>query len=575
MTTEKRIMVGSILRGNIVRAQYRPSENPLYQHNPFVEALHPVLTPENTSSLIRRRPVFFDEMRNWSAIRRAEQVMEIFHYIEPMPIHIDLSERISRTIRNGYLARNPLSKQWTKQMNSGFRELCVDRGGEEYTPSIRSNSSGFVVFGTSGSGKTTATESVLLIFDQVIIHTQYDGEPFDHKQLVWLKLECPSHATPSGLCRNFFYAVDEILGTNYAKNFLKSKTPQDELLGHMAKIAAVHGLGVLVIDEIQRLLKVQGGARTELLNFFVELSNKLGVPVVLVGTCRAVKLFRDSFPQARRSAGQGDMLWSNMAHDDIWDYFLQGLWEYQWTTTPVPLTPELSSAIYEESQGILDIAVKLYMLAQWHVISEDKEVITPDVIHQVAEEKMRIVRPLIQAIKNGDVEKLEALDDVVPGKEEIEKYLLHAKEKIYLDETLKTLRNQRLNAQKDSQSGGSPLIEVASFLFSAGFGKEIAEEAARRSIERHAHDFEISRAIRDALKMAEELEHEQEEKKPKKASKVRSGGKVEKTKLSLSGDMREIVKRSKKDSPPYDALKNAGLVIDVDELFGKGIAPRC
>src|SRR5512139_21140 len=110
--SEKRIMVGSILRGNIVSARYTPSDNPLYQHNAFIEALPPVLTSENTASLIRRKPIFLEEMRSWSSIRRAEQVQEIFHYVEPLPIHIDLAERISRTIRNGYFTRNPLSKQW-------------------------------------------------------------------------------------------------------------------------------------------------------------------------------------------------------------------------------------------------------------------------------------------------------------------------------------------------------------------------------------------------------------------------------------------------------------------------------
>ena len=44
------------------------------------------------------------------------------------------------------------------------------------------------------------------------------------------------------------------------------------------------------------------------------------------------------------------------------------LWDYQWTKKEVPLTPEISDIMYEESQGIIDIAVKLYAMAQIRAI---------------------------------------------------------------------------------------------------------------------------------------------------------------------------------------------------------------
>jgi hypothetical protein len=55
----------------------------------------------------------------------------------------------------------------------------------------------------------------------------------------------------------------------------------------MANVAAVLGLGVLVIDEIQRLNEASSGGAAKMLNFFGQMVNQFSVPVVLVGTFKA------------------------------------------------------------------------------------------------------------------------------------------------------------------------------------------------------------------------------------------------------------------------------------------------
>jgi hypothetical protein len=140
----------------------------------------------------------------------------------------------------------------------------------------------------------------------------------------------------------------------------------------------------LVIDEIQRLNEASSGGAAKMLNFFGQMVNQFSVPVVLVGTFKALPLLSGEFAQARRSAGQGDLVWSNLPQDDVWDFFIEGVWHYQWTKSETPLTPTIRNALYQESQGIVDIAVKLYMLAQWAVIGQEDETISPELIGDVA-----------------------------------------------------------------------------------------------------------------------------------------------------------------------------------------------
>ena len=265
---------------------------------------------------------------------------------------------------------------------------------------IRSTAAGFAILGVSGQGKTTAIESSLLLYPQVIQHVNYQDKPFIRKQLVWLKLNCPFDGSLKGLCLNFLQAMDAHLGSNYFQKFASRGASVDILIPIMAHLATLHGLGVLVIDEIQNLSFLKSGGAEKMLNYFTQLINTIGVPVVLIGTFKAMRLLSGSFSQARRSTGQGDLIMDRLTEGEEWNFFLESLWKYQWTAKVSPLTDSLKSTMYELSQGIVDIAVKLYMLAQWEALEADDakdEKITVGLIKSVAKRHMQ---SCAAAIKN-------------------------------------------------------------------------------------------------------------------------------------------------------------------------------
>src|SRR5699024_12509343 len=104
---------------------------------------------------------------------------------------------------------------------------------------------------------------------------------------------------------------------------------------------SMYGIGVLVIDEIQHLLHSKND-QEEMLNFFVTLSNTVGIPTVLIGTSKAQKLFKGNFRQARRAASDGAIIWDRMAENkEEWDFILDTIWEYKCLKTFFRLTEEL------------------------------------------------------------------------------------------------------------------------------------------------------------------------------------------------------------------------------------------
>ena len=90
------------------------------------------------------------------------------------------------------------------------------------------------------------------------------------------------------------------------------------------------------------------------------------------------------------------------------------MWKYQWTKRPCDLTAELKDTLYDESQGIIDIAIKLYALAQMKGIADSTEKITAATIREVAAEKLRLVKPMLDALRSGDRKRILQFEDIRP-----------------------------------------------------------------------------------------------------------------------------------------------------------------
>lgn len=561
---------GPTLVGNRVEAVYHESEEPLFRHNCFIEALPPVLPPEKVGSLLRRLPVYAESERSLSAMARLNAVQRIANIVVPLPEYLELEQKFCRMIRNGYLARNPLSAEWVRQIRAGFPGLDWDRGSSyAYTPMIRSTAAGFSVVGASGVGKSTLIESILSLLPQVIVHREYNGQSINQQQLVWLKLDCPYDGSPRGLCSAFFNALDMLLGTRYLEKYDNRRRTANDLMPIMAKVAGSVGLGVLVIDEIQRLRGAQKDYSQRLLDFFVELSNTIGVPVVLVGTYKALGLFTKEFALARRTTGQGDVIMHNFAADETWNYFLGRIWPYQWTSVATPLDPALNKAIYDESQGILDIALKLYMLAQWQTIGSANERITPKLIREIARENLTAVAPILRALREGDLQALKDVSDISLPQTLLQEHLRKAQRRVTLQGTLNTLHNQTLSVEADIEGGEElPEEQLAALLVQAGYSPSIAVKSSRAACLRFAADTDLRLASSEAFRLAaEEAAAERTAEKevvPKKEKKTRPRA------VSLSGDLREIVAKAAKETPPYEALKEAGVIRSALEFSGDG-----
>lgn len=437
----------STLLGTAEEANYKVQVLEEYKRNPFIEALPNIFSEDDVIDRFIMIPSITVEDKKRDVNIRYHILKRIKNFIQPLPIHFEIERKLATLIRRGYLARNPIDKTYLQRLRvineietKEFTNVLDDR-----LNFIRSTADSITIIGISGIGKSTAIERLLLMYPQVINHNFYEGRHFTRTQIVWLKIDCPYDGNLSTLCKSFFKSIDDLLGTNYLNKYGYLNKVTSTMLLHMTSLASLYGIGVLVIDEIQHLINSQTN-QEEMLNFFVTLANTVGIPMVLIGTSKAQQLFRGNFRQARRAASDGAIIWDRMKENsEEWEFFLESLWDLQCLKEYSELDKQIKTVFYEETQGITSVAINLFILVQERIMFDeklDKEKITPRILKKVAREDLKVLQPMLNAIRNNDIEAMYNFEDVMVNLDDL---MLHHKYNTEFDGKVKDAMKERLN----------------------------------------------------------------------------------------------------------------------------------
>jgi hypothetical protein len=401
-------------------AEYKRLAVPAYQGNPLIESL-PLPPSENELvSKLAHYPQFDPSCRDMPSHTRREMISMLPHLFQPMNLHIDLYWRFARAIRSGYVNRD----MFATPSAAGTRRTM------ERSSASRANyalARGFYLIGMTGMGKTISTERILSLYPQVIWHNNYRGHAIMTAQIPWLTLECPHDSSVKSVCLRICAQLDRLLGTDYYALYTgNGRYAANRMMIHIAFLCDLLKIGVLVIDEIQRVIPRSSGGAAGILNFFISLSNMIRVPVVLIGTFEAMQLFTRQMQQIRRGTQQGNVLWTRLEPDDSdWRFLLKAMWKYQYTRHPVELTPELERAMYYASQGIIDLAATTYMLAQDRAITSGIERITPQIIYSVVADSMQLASQPLNALRTGVDSDIQQYQDLAVPRELQDSYQEH------------------------------------------------------------------------------------------------------------------------------------------------------
>ncbi|MBP0594981.1 ATP-binding protein [Paraburkholderia sp. LEh10] len=397
----------------IVDAQYVARDEDLGVDNPLIRALPPYLSVDSVQAAFRNTPKFNPDQRSASDNARILRVCTLNEYIELLRCHAPLIDSIFCNVTQGYFWRNPsdnlreyVQKRYFESMNGKIVPIV---------PFKPSHAAGVGLFGISGVGKTTSLNRILSFFPPVIRHPV--GPVFSgicNLQVVWLKVDCPPDGSRKQLFRWMLQEFDQLLGRTSYSDEVPKTAGLDTLMNKAAAVAAYHHTGIIVIDESQFAAMGAGKHGDPLMDVFVTFSNVVGVPLVIAGTSKALQLFKESsFRLARRCSDRGSITFRNMAFNAEWDDFLKQLFKFQWIRNTCRISNTLRDVLYEHTQGIHALVIRLYQLAQIEAIRDGSEKLTAALLEDVAKNRFGPVIPMIDALKSRNPALIETYDDLL------------------------------------------------------------------------------------------------------------------------------------------------------------------
>ena len=117
-----------VFRGLTQNAVYTDQLLLRYRGIPTIEALPPIRSTEEAVLLLASYPARQPDGQKLPPEYRMHLIMDAVHFFEPLPVHIDLEQKISRVIRDGYIGRNPVANDHWRAVDQRV-ETIMNAGG--------------------------------------------------------------------------------------------------------------------------------------------------------------------------------------------------------------------------------------------------------------------------------------------------------------------------------------------------------------------------------------------------------------------------------------------------------------
>ena len=350
-------------------------------------------------------PKYSDEIFAKNATERLVRLSDIYDIYIPSEMTYEIYSKLYLSLLDSLKKKGTRASIVQQRENAKAIHSVEHRG-------ILGGSDSFTVIGLSGVGKTTAIyKSIELITENRIIEI---NSPY-MKIIPCLTVQCPFDASVKGLLLEILRLTDEILNTKYYENALRARATTDMLIGSVSQ-AALHHIGLLVIDEIQNVVGNKNGQ--SLVGMLTQLINNSGISICMVGTPKCKVFFEKEMQLARRSLG---LEYGAMLYDDNFYELCKTLFRFQYTKNGVSFTDEIVRWLYEHSGGIVSVVVSLIHDAQEIAILDHTEELNIRSLNLAYTKRLSLLHSYVDAPPTQKVsrkkEKFTVLKDekVIPG----------------------------------------------------------------------------------------------------------------------------------------------------------------
>lgn len=413
-----------------VTAQYSDLSNPRMQTNHFIRALPSPMDDAEIFRALTYTPDYDKSQCAWPDHERILQIRSLANIMLPMALQAGLARTVDSMMREGYVGRAPRTKEMVQQLQTLYEG---QKAGLPFSQTVDAVNVAIVetLLGISGMGKSTTLSRWLATYPRVIHHPDIGVV-----QVTYIHVDLSSQGdSVKALAIAVITQLDMLLPEmGYHQLYLQNtgRTSTASLTYTMARLLHIHHVGLLVADEVQNLCNSPKGAQV-VMTELVTMCNALRVPILFVGTPKAQDLLSADFRMGRRATGFSIPPWNRLQRidDDApysdageytdvppseWADFVRAIWQYQWLRNPAELSEEILDVLYESTQGIIDLTIKMFAIAQVRAILSGEEILTAALFKQVFEQDLLLVHDMIAALATNDFKALKKYQDVRPIK---------------------------------------------------------------------------------------------------------------------------------------------------------------
>lgn len=377
-----------------VDAAYIQSEIIEDRGNPFIEALPLPRTAEEVFYAYTKDIMEYDYAKELKhdVYRQRRSIALLRQLRMPLPFHEELESHCYNVLVTSYRSR--------RLMGNGDIDIPLQVDGKEQIihstllgDSYGAANAGFKLLGYSGCGKSSALKILFSNYPQVIMHHNgFTRIP----QITYLVVNCITNSNFTALYDGIGNAIDMALGNLsgcYEKE-IKKLSGLGKKADKVRELIEKFSIGIIVFDEIQ--LIDFDSSKENSFEGLLTLSNKTKVAMGIVGTEDA---YDKMFTILRTTRRTGNLISGNLYCEDkrYFSVVVNSLFRYTWFKERVKLNTEILNALYDNTKGIIDQLIAIYMFMQLDYIAKKKKPeINKAFIDEVAERHYPGIKDILE-----------------------------------------------------------------------------------------------------------------------------------------------------------------------------------
>lgn len=376
--------------GSIVNAVYEKPICPIDENNKFIEAIpHPLMDDTEIMRYYTRSVPSFDSYLNDSVSNNQKRIMlsQLKNLRMFLPFQKDLEIEFYNSLVSSYRNRKQVVDSKT-----GAYKLISNTG--------KGTNAGFTLLGYSGCGKSSTIDILTSHYPQCIVHQTDRGEI---TQILYLTVSCLPNSNFKALYTAIGKAIDQALGTYAYEPMLEKIKHLGPAQQKIVSLIELFNIGIIIFDEIQLIdFDSQKEASFESL---MTISNQTKVAMAVIGTEDG---YQKMFTKLRTSRRLGRTIPASVycQNKKYINFLLSKLCQYQLINKPIKMNDGILEAFYQETHGIVDQLVSLFISIQDECLSTAyNEEIDARYIIKVSKKRYPELRKLIKVLDSPEKEK--------------------------------------------------------------------------------------------------------------------------------------------------------------------------